>query len=85
MEILEQEYSYYCEERKRLEKCLENISSEIGYLQDSIYTYDFFERKEIEDRIQFLRQMQYEKNEELEKIYVILGEICLKIEKKCKF
>lgn len=85
MKVLEQEYTYFSEERKRLEKCLENISSEIGYLQDSIYKYDFFERKEIEDRIQFLRQMQYEKNEELEKIFVILEEICLEIEKKCKF
>lgn len=85
MEILEQEYTYFSEERKRLEKCLAQISSEICVLQDSILKYDFFERKEIEDRIQFLREMQYEKNEELEKIYVILGEICLKIEKKCKF
>ena len=42
MKVLEQEYTYFSEERKRLEKCLENISSEIGYLQDSIYTYDFF-------------------------------------------
>lgn len=85
MKVLEQEYTYFSEERKRLEKCLENISSEIGYLQDSIYTYDFFEQNEIEDRIQFLREIQYEKNEELEKIFVILGEIFLEIEKKCKF
>ena len=47
MKVLEQEYTYFSEERKRLEKCLENISSEIGYLQDSIYTYDFFEQNEI--------------------------------------
>ena len=85
MKVLEQEYTYFSEERKRLEKCLENISSETGYLQDSIYTYDFFEQNEIEDRIQFLREIQYEKNEELEKIFVILGEIFLEIEKKCKF
>ena len=82
MEVLEKEYTYFSGERKRLEKCLENISTEICALQDSIYNYDVFEQEEIEDRIKFLKEMQYEKNEELEKIYNILEKISLEISKR---
>ena len=72
MKKLEREYYYFCQERERLEKCLENISEEIGYLQDSIYAYDFFEQNEIEQKIQELKNLKFELNAQLDQVYNVL-------------
>lgn len=72
MKKLEREYYYFCQEREKLLNRLVNISKEIGSLRDSIYEYDFYEQKEIEQKIQLLKDLKFEINAQLEQMYNVL-------------